>query len=108
MSAPQRSLTEAQGSLRLWQSVIGQALRDIFRTAKSRDGCSDGEHRAALAWIGARDFHKVCALAGLDGTAVEQAVRRRLREREAGTFDPAPIFYQRGFRASSRSTRRSA
>lgn len=108
MSAPHRSLRETEGSLRLWQSVIGQALRDIFRTAKSRDGCSDMEHRAALAWIGARDFHRVCALAGLDGTAVEQAVRRRLREREAGTFDPTPIFYQRGGRACHRPTGRAA
>ena len=90
------SRPQARALQYLWLCVVAQALRDIFRTAASRDGCSDQEHAAALAWIGRRDFHQVCAMAGLDGPAVAQRIRQRLQESRDGRFDPGPIFARRG------------
>lgn len=82
---------EARVLQHLWVSVLSQAVRDIFRTASSPDGCSEIEHRAALAWIGSRDFHQVCALAGFDGVAVAGRLRRRLTDVRAGRFDAGAV-----------------
>jgi hypothetical protein len=89
------SSSEAAPYRHIWVGVLSQAVRDIFRTAVSKYGCDELDHKAALSWIGSRDFHKVCALAGLDGTAVEAKLRRRLTEAAAGRFDPAAILQQR-------------
>lgn len=78
------SQSEAAPYRNVWVAAVAQAVRDIFRTAKSRDGCNDQEHHRAVAWIGTRDFHKTCALAGLDGVAVEQKLRHRLAQIAAG------------------------
>jgi hypothetical protein len=87
---------QARAARQLWLSVLVQACRDIFRTAASKYGCDLAEHRAAIAWIGSRDFHRVCALAGMDGAATAARLKRRLAEQDAGTFDPTPHFYKRG------------
>lgn len=71
----------------LWQGVLLQALRDMFRTARSENGCTAGEGLAARRWVGSRDFHMVCALAGFDGRRIEQRLRRRLADYDRGIFD---------------------
>ena len=81
---------------RLWQAVLGQALRDIFRTAVSKYGCDELDRRAAIAWVGTSDFHRVCALAGVDGPSAAQAIARRLEQQLRGDFDPTCFFHARG------------
>ena len=43
---------------RLWHAILAHALHDA---ATGKDP----------AWLGSRDFHEVCALAGLDPEVVE-------------------------------------
>lgn len=67
----------------LWRAV----LLEEFRTALTV-GTGTGEHGqftaperdAARSWFGSRDFHMVCALAGLDGATVLSAYQRQLVE----------------------------
>lgn len=47
---------------KLWQAVLEVAL-------------SDATHRGDASWIGTRDFHMTCHLAGLDPEAVADAFR---------------------------------
>lgn len=79
----------------VWRAVLAAAMRDIFAPSKWRghgSGASaDLIRHQAEQWIGSADFHRVCALAGLDGTKVEARVRRRIAEREAGTFNFADV-----------------
>ncbi len=96
--------TEARQLRHLWTCVLAQALRDIFRTASSKYGCDDLEHAAVMAWIGTRDFHQVCALAGLDGRAVHDRLKRRMAEHRAGTFNPTLIFARRGGEPDNRQS----
>jgi hypothetical protein len=44
---------------RLWCAVLGAALHDAARGKDS-------------GWIGSRDFHMVCALAGIEADAVAE------------------------------------
>ncbi|MDZ7709235.1 MAG: hypothetical protein U5K36_03410 [Roseovarius sp.] len=44
---------------RLWHAILAHALHDV---ALGKDA----------AWIGSRDFHEVCNLAGLDADAVAE------------------------------------
>lgn len=44
---------------RLWHAVVAHALHDA---ARGRDA----------DWIGSRDFHMVCALAGIEAEAVAE------------------------------------
>lgn len=87
----------------LWQSVLLQAARDILRTATSKYGCDEADHRAALAWVGTRDFHLVCALAGMDGSAVAGQMQRMLRRVATGEIDPGKILRAHGGAAQHRS-----
>lgn len=99
MTAP----VATRGHRQLWQSVLLQAARDILRTATSKYGCDEVDHRAALAWVGTRDFHQVCALAGMDGSAVASRLQRMLRRVETGEFDPGRILRAHGGAAQHRS-----
>ena len=47
---------------KLWQAVLEVAL-------------SDAQHRGEASWIGTRDFHIVCYLAGFDPEAVADAFK---------------------------------
>lgn len=71
----------------LWQSVLLSCIRaafeevtDYLRLSKSRLAPVKHEKTTAelfqSTWIGTRDFHMVCALAGLDGSAVQSRLRR--------------------------------
>lgn len=78
---------EAIACRQIWIGVLLQACRDMLFLRPRSDGISgpkQAEIDAARAWVGSRDFHKVCALAGLDGTSVEAALKRRLAEKEQG------------------------
>jgi hypothetical protein len=92
-----------RGHRQLWQSVLLQAARDILRTASSKYGCDETDHRAALAWVGTRDFHQVCALAGMDGAAVAGQLQRMVRRVATGEFDPGRILRAHGGAAQHRS-----
>ncbi|RVV99717.1 hypothetical protein EKE94_03290 [Mesobaculum littorinae] len=64
----------ARPYLKLWRS----ALAELIATAEGAGAlASDLETYHAQAWIGTRDFHTVCALAGLDGEEVLTSLRRR-------------------------------
>lgn len=89
---------EAEACRRVWLAVLAAAMRDIFAPSKWRGGNGNRDNGSgtlaqyqAEQWIGSSDFHRVCALAGLDGTKVEARVRRRMAERDAGAFDFAAV-----------------
>ena len=92
----------------LWLGVLLQAMRDAFRSAQSEKGCAANEHLEALRWIGSRDFHMVCTMAGLNGVRVEQQLRRRLADWQAGVFDPATGISRFGGAAMHKTARIAA
>lgn len=57
----------------LWVSLTDVAEEERYGTSKRLANAGRG---ASKHWVGSRDFRMVCALAGLDPDAVEQAVRR--------------------------------
>jgi hypothetical protein len=63
---------------RLWVTLIHDQWRcalDASTTPWARR-----DRRDARAWIGTKDFHIVCALAGLDGSAVLDRYLAKLNE----------------------------
>lgn len=56
----------------LWGAVLRTCLLDVLRGAPACDDSARVETRDG--WIGSRDFFTVCALAGVDGTAVIRAL----------------------------------
>lgn len=101
---------EAEACRQVWLAVLAQAVRDIFapsafntRSDRRAEEKLLVQHKAEQ-WIGSRDFHRTCALAGLDGTKVEARLRRRMAERDAGGFDFAAVdpWKQAGRRALER------
>lgn len=92
----------------LWLGVLLQAMRDAFRTSRSEKGCCTTEHLETLRWIGSRDFHMVCAMAGLNGVRVEQQLRRRLADWQSGAFDPATVISRFGGAAMHKTARIAA
>lgn len=91
---PAQLAAQAQTCRHLWAAVLVQAMRDIFTPINAEAyevARYRMQNRQAIAWLGSRDFHQVCALAGLDGTAVEARVRRRLAQVTAGTWCPEQV-----------------
>lgn len=84
---------DAEACRQVWLSVLSQVMRDLFAPSGNNEPVYRGAtgrallRREAESWIGSRDFYRVCALAGLDGTKVEARVRARLAEQAAGDFD---------------------
>ncbi|CAJ0861976.1 hypothetical protein AMST5_01446 [freshwater sediment metagenome] len=63
----------------LWAAVILQALEDATATISMADA---HERRAAREWFkdAGKDFHEVCALAGMDHDAVRTAALQKIEE----------------------------
>ncbi len=81
----------AQACRHVWINVVLQAARDLFPDPQ-RKPSTETRHakRNAIAaehWLGSRDFHKICSLAGLDGSRVETALRNRLQDYYCGRFN---------------------
>jgi len=70
----------------LWCEVLRLAVDDLRGLGRGLHGGARQhvplESHAARAWIGSRDFHHVCALAGFDGGAVEARLRAMVRGME--------------------------
>lgn len=92
----------------LWQGVLLQALRDMFGTARSEKGCTASQGSLARRWVGSRDFHMVCALAGFDGRRVEARLRRRLADHDRGLFDATETLGRYGGAATHKARQQVA
>ena len=91
----------------VWCNVVLQAAADILTVPKIEPGFSayrpsTVEHWQAVSWLGSRDFRLVCALAGLEPSAVEQGLRRRLAEVVSGKVTMRELFRSRGGAAQRR------
>ncbi|MDN5789037.1 hypothetical protein [Pseudorhodobacter sp.] len=71
----------------LWASVLLVQWSDAFPESRvtKRGGGAFGRRSRDYAcdWFGSRDFHQVCALAGLDGSSVMSRFHARLRQEQA-------------------------
>jgi hypothetical protein len=65
----------------MWRDVFPERPVAAYHNIVSNGPPSGAVHRTALLWFGSRDFHMVCALAGLDGSAVLDRFRARCLER---------------------------
>lgn len=84
LAAVRGAPVEAAACGSLWAAVLHQALKDIHDAQTGgpmRSAPYGGGRQPRPEWVGSRDFHMTCALAGLDGTAVAEAFR-------AGRFVP--------------------
>lgn len=62
----------------LWGCVLAACLQGALADLigrRERGNFITGEGRIPSGWIGSRDFHAICALAGLYGPAVEARIR---------------------------------
>lgn len=80
----------------VWQAVLAQAIRDIFTVTDNYKTVSKNEARTARAWIGTKDFHMVCALAGVDGPRCATAIQKRIKQAAEGEFDPKSLPFLAG------------
>ncbi|SNT76437.1 hypothetical protein [Paracoccus seriniphilus] len=60
----------------LWCAVLAEAWREAFTTSTT---ATPRDIAVARRWFGSRDFHTVCALAGLDGDYVMCGFRAAVR-----------------------------
>lgn len=77
---------DAQACRDLWACVLATCLRGALRDAtgrRERGNFLNVNTAVGKGWIGGRDFHIVCALAGLDAAAVRAAVARAARDAHA-------------------------
>lgn len=90
-----QSLRTVQGRAcqNLWVAVLVQAMRDLFLTASENATLN---RQRARTWVKTRDFHMVCALAGLDGEYIARQLERRAAQIGTGMADPAELIRQRG------------
>lgn len=68
---------EAEVCRKMWVAVLAQAAHDLL-APNPRGVPPSGAaavRSAVLAWLGSRDFQKVCALAGMDGSTVAARLR---------------------------------
>lgn len=71
-----RDPAEVRACQRLWITVLLSVLRDVL-CVTTKDAARNGHYqRTDDSYLRSRDFHTVCALAGVDGTAVADAVDR--------------------------------
>ena len=62
---------------KLWASVLLACIRDVVQDLQGSEGFDQKRVPvASSSWIGSRDFHEVCALAGVDGVAVADRLAR--------------------------------
>lgn len=80
---------EAEVCRRLWVAVVAQAAHDLLapRLRGIQPNAEATARGQVLAWLGSRDFHRVCALAGLDGATVAARLRAARMELSAGVLD---------------------
>ena len=76
----------------LWVAVLVQAMRDLFHGAGQN---ADLDRFRVKNWLKSRDFHMVCALAGLDGEYIARQLERRSAQIAAGATDPAELIGKR-------------
>ena len=55
---------------RLWASALLACIRDVVQDMNQSKDFDRKIGRVSAGWIGSRDFHEMCALAGVDGAAV--------------------------------------
>lgn len=55
----------------LWAAVLAEQLR-LASLERPTNFDRDLDIKTARRWIGSKDFHIVCALAGFDGVAVQE------------------------------------
>ncbi len=82
------------GYRRLWAAVLAENVRLAIRPRRwpsSTLGREKLDRRQSAEWIGSRDFHAVCALAGFDGEYVMRLISVRL----ANPAAPMPKVYRR-------------
>ncbi|MGL5735051.1 MAG: hypothetical protein ACRCYS_09320 [Beijerinckiaceae bacterium] len=98
------SHVDAVGCRALWQSVLLEQVR-LALTVGAAGGeggfgySNPADQARARSWIGTRDFHMVCALAGLEGDAVLQALQGLLvQARAQEALRDAALAAGRGFR----------
>ena len=77
----------------LWQTVLINGLIDTTGRRISIEPCHADQARA---WIGTRDFHTVCALAGMDGHFVLDSYR-------SGRLNPEDLKYKREYAIGRRA-----
>ena len=77
-----RTSGEVRACRTLWQAVLMSCLRSAMGEITSFDHQS-GSQQVSVSWIGGRDFHLVCALAGFDGDAVASRLAK-MRETPEG------------------------
>lgn len=59
----------------LWAASLLHCLRAALGLESYNDSYLGKGTMVGIGWIGSRDFHMVCALAGLDGSAVEYRLK---------------------------------
>lgn len=78
-------MADEEGRCRkLWAAIMLRALNDASCATGARREEQAEIVRKAQAWIGTRDFHACCALAGLNGVAVAERFR-------AGAYQPTGL-----------------
>ena len=61
---------------KLWASALLACIRDVVQELHGSKGFDRKRVPASSGWVGSRDFHEVCALAGVDGVAVADRLAR--------------------------------
>ena len=61
---------------KLWASALLACIRDVVQDRHGSKGFDQKRVPVSSGWIGSRDFHEVCALAGVDGIAVADRLAR--------------------------------
>lgn len=69
---------------RMWCAVLLTCIRDALKVAHIDKSTVAERYAASSGWIGSKDFHMVCALAGVDGVAFSDRLARIAK-------DPAAI-----------------
>ena len=67
---------DAAACQRLWGAVLLTCIRSAIGASADEDNGNTYVSAVPSGWVGSRDFHIVCALAGFDGQAVSDRVRR--------------------------------
>lgn len=93
---------DARACKELFGEVLLVGLRDVltgeFSAARAKLA---GKCRVSDSWVGTRDFHTVCALAGIDGLALAQRLANPAQRAEMAKrlLDPRSIRYVRPAKA---------
>jgi hypothetical protein len=75
-----REVPDVRACLALWGEALRRMLLSACDTVVRHHMEPSG---VGSGWVGSRDFHEVCALAGLNGVAIEEKVRPLLQSAES-------------------------